>query len=73
MEILKPPAVAQILGCNENKVRKYIRRGIWTFGEFIPPNKTGKKTGDYPIYRAKLEKHIGRQLTDDEVSFRRSE
>ena len=59
-EIMKPPEVARILGCSEQKVREHIRRGIWKFGECIPKSKKGTKQDEFNIYRAKFEKWIGR-------------
>ena len=65
-EILKPPAVAPILGCSKQAVRENIRQKIWDFGECIPKEKTGKSTDTFNIYRAKLEAHIGRKLTEED-------
>ena len=60
-EIMSALEVSKILGCSPQMVREMIKRGIWKFGEFIPPGKNGnKKHGSYFIYRSKLYKHIGR-------------
>ncbi|WP_084002954.1 hypothetical protein [Dorea sp. D27] len=64
-EILKPPEVAKILGCSPQMVRERIRRGIWDFGECIP-KKSNSGRNEFNIYRSKLEKHIGRELTETE-------
>lgn len=66
-EILKPPEVAKILGISSQSVREHIRHGVWTFGECIPKEKTGKSTDTFNIYRTKLEKHIQRRITDEEL------
>lgn len=57
---MKPPEVAKILGCSEQKVREHIRQGIWDFGYCIPKSKTGKKTDEFIIIRSKFNKFIGR-------------
>ena len=67
-EILKPPETAWILGVSQQKVREHIRHGIWKFGECIPKELTGKKTDEFNIYRAQLEAHIKRPLTEEELS-----
>lgn len=63
-EIMKPPEVAKILGCSSQMVRERIRRGIWNFGECIPKKGNGGRD-EFNIYRSKLEKHIGRELRDE--------
>lgn len=65
--ILKPPAVAKILGCGEQAVREHLKRGLWDFGEYIPKGKRGRKTNEYNIPVAKLEAYIGRPLREDEI------
>ncbi len=58
-EILSAKQAAKILGVSPQCVRERIKRGIWTFGEMIPKEKTGNKYDSYCIYRKKLYKHIG--------------
>ena len=42
-EILSAKQAAKILGVSPQCVRERIKRGIWTFGEMIPKEKTGNK------------------------------
>lgn len=67
-EILKPPRVAMILGVGEQSVREHLKRGLWDFGEVIRGKDRGKVTIEYNIYRKKLERHIGRELTEEELA-----
>lgn len=66
-DILKPPAVAKILGCAPQAVREHLKRGLWDFGEYIPKGKRGRQTDEYNIPVAKLEAYLGRKLRDDEI------
>ena len=49
---------ARIIGCTGQMVRERIKRGIWTFGEYIPASKTGNKQDSYLINRKKLMKYL---------------
>lgn len=48
-QILNACQAARIIGCNPQIVRERIKRNIWTFGRFIPKEKTGKKLDSYEI------------------------
>lgn len=68
-DLLTVPEASRIMGCDPQKIREHIKRGIWDFGERIPKKATGSKRGDeYNIYRAKFEKHIGRKLTEEDFT-----
>lgn len=68
-EIFSVPEVSRMMGWGKQKIRERIKNGIWTFGDRIPKELTGNKRGDdYDIYRAKLEKHIGRKLTEEDFA-----
>ena len=43
---------ARELGCSPASVREHMRRKIWHIGVATPPEKTGKKTWEFAIYRA---------------------
>ena len=58
-EIISASAAAAILGYAPEKVRQYIKAGIWKFGERVPKEKTGRKQDSYIIYTRKLYKHLG--------------
>ena len=60
-ETMSAKAAAGILGCDPQLVRQRIRLGIWTFGECIPKEKTGRKNDTFIIYRRKLERYIGKE------------
>ncbi len=50
---------AKELGCSQQAVREHMKRGIWDLGEVIPP-KRNKKHYTYFIFRAKLDKILGK-------------
>ena len=58
---------ARILFMDPKTVKQMIRTGIWDFGEVIPGRKAGKKNDRIIIWTAKLAKHIGREITEDEI------
>ncbi len=58
-ETMRVPEAAQMLGCSQQAVRERIRRGIWTFGEVIPKEKTGNEIDSFIIHKRKLYKHLG--------------
>ena len=51
---------AKELGMSSQAVREHMRKGLFDIGDYIPKERTGKKQGEYHIYRPKLDKHIGR-------------
>lgn len=65
-EVTKVPQAALIIGCPQQKVRERMKRGIWDLGDYIPPSK-GRRIADYDIFKHKLEKFIGRELTAEEM------
>lgn len=65
---------ARELGCGPQAVREHMKRGIWDLGEVIPPEKLGKKTWGYYIYRSKLDRILGKELkSETSPSARRAE
>ncbi|MGL5437573.1 MAG: hypothetical protein ACRDBO_19665 [Lachnospiraceae bacterium] len=50
---------AKELGCDPLTVRFRMRNGEWDLGKAIPPG-AGKMHWQYHIYRAKLDKHLGK-------------
>lgn len=57
--------VAKIIGVGEPQVRNLMKRGALPIGQVLSPKMTGKKTYTYYVYRNKLEKYIGKSLTDE--------
>lgn len=51
---------AKELGCSQQAVREHMKLGIWDLGEVISPKRSKKKQYSYYIYRAKLDKILGR-------------
>lgn len=49
---------AQILGCSQQSVREHMKRGIWDLGVIV---KDSPKRTQYHIYRAKLNRMIGKE------------
>lgn len=67
-EIFNAQEAARYIGCTPQKVRERMKRKLWDLGEVIPKGKLGnKERSEYNIYRYKLEKHIGRKLTEEDV------
>lgn len=63
-EILTASEAAREIGCTSQKVRERMKRGMWDLGEVIEKEKLGRNAkNEYNIYRHKLEKFIGRELT----------
>lgn len=52
---------AKELGCSQQAVREHMKLGIWDLGEVIPPKRSKKKQYSYYIYRAKLDKILGKE------------
>lgn len=48
-EILSAVQTARVIGCDPKKVRERLKNGIWTFGEYIPAERTGKKQDCYEV------------------------
>ena len=59
---------AKILGIGAPQVRNFMKRGVMPIGQVLSPNQTGKSTYTFYVYRNKLEKYIGRNLTEEEIS-----
>lgn len=59
-ELISARAAAKILGVGPQKVRERIRQGIWTFGECVPKEKTGKKEDGFDVSVRKLYEFIGK-------------
>ena len=57
-EVISAKMASDILGVSPQSVREHIKKGVWTFGQYIP-HKSGK--GTYLIYRSRLMKFIGRE------------
>ena len=63
-EILTASEAAREIGCTPQKVRERMKRGMWDLGEVIKKEKLGRNAkNEYNIYRHKLEKFTGRELT----------
>ena len=52
---------AKELGIAEYAVREYMRRGILDIGFVVEPVK-GKRVRQYPIFRKKLDKVLGKDV-----------
>lgn len=57
-QILNACQAARIIGCSPQMVRERIKRGIWTFGKYIPKEKTGRKNDTYEIILNDLYKYL---------------
>ncbi len=62
-DILSVPVVARLLGMREQAIRELIKRGVWDCGSCY---KSGNRLV-YIIYRSRLEKTIGRKITQEEI------
>lgn len=50
---------AKEIGCDPDFLRQMMKKKKWDLGEVIPPEKGGKKTYTYYVFRAKLDKFLG--------------
>ena len=57
-EILSAPEAAKILGVPVAVMRFNLQKGIWKFGEVIPPKITGKKENTYRVYARRMCEHF---------------
>ena len=57
-EIINASEAARFLGVSPQMVRERIKRGIWTFGRYIPKEKFNGKKDRYEIYTQKMLKQI---------------
>ena len=62
-DILSVPVVARLLGMREQAIRELIKRGVWDCGSCY---KSGNRLV-YIIYRSRIEKTIGRRITQEEI------
>ncbi len=53
---------AKELGMAQQGVREYMKRGLLNIGEVFP-SVSGTKTLRYFIYRDKLNKYLGKEVT----------
>ena len=58
-ETMSAAAAARIIGCSPQMVRERIKRRIWTFGDHIPKEKTGKTQDSFIIFTKKLNRFLG--------------
>lgn len=63
-QILNATEAAKVIGCNPQKVRERLKRGMWKFGKAYPPDKDCE-VWRYEIPRAKLYSFLG--ITGEEV------
>lgn len=64
--IYTAPEAAEIIGCPVQKLRIRMQRKLWDLGAVYSPEKLGKTTWTYEIYRDKLEKFLGRKIEEGE-------
>lgn len=62
-ERVKLSDAARELGCSQQAVREHMKKGIWDLGRVVSPRQSGKKQWEYHIYRALLDKHLGKEAT----------
>ena len=64
MEKVSIKRSAEIIGINEQALRERMKAGVYDIGVCWKPK--GSKNYVYDIFKSKLEKLIGRTLTDEE-------
>lgn len=52
---------AKELGVSPQAVREHMKKKLWNLGDVLSPKQTEKKQWEYHIYRAKLDKHLGKE------------
>lgn len=57
------------LGMAPQGVREYMKKGLLDIGEVLPTiqNRTERKKYNYHIYRDKLDRHLGKGVSNEEV------
>ena len=65
-DILAIHEVALILGISDQALRVRLQQNVYDFGAVI--RMKGYKRKQYDIYRAKLEEHLGRKLTEEDFA-----
>ena len=63
-EMITTKQAAKVLGINEQALRERMKAGAYDIGVCWKPK--GSKNYVYDIFKSKLEKLIGRTLTDEE-------
>lgn len=58
-EILSAPEAARLIGVQVAVMRFNLQKGIWKFGEVIPPKITGKKENTYRVHARKMCEYFG--------------
>ena len=56
---------AKELGVSPQAVREHMKKKLWNLGDVLSPKQTGKSQWEYHIYRAKLDKHLGKDGRDN--------
>lgn len=56
-KIISASAAAKLIGCDSQMVRERLRRGMWTFGRAIPPDKD-HAYWTYEVYPDALGKYL---------------
>ena len=67
-DILSANQAAKVIGCNPQKVRERLKRGLWDFGEVIPASKSGLQQDSYEISKKQLANFL--RITDKELEER---
>lgn len=56
---------AKEIGCAPQAVREHMKRGIWDLGDVVLAEERGKMTDAYYVFRRKLDKFLGKEMTID--------
>lgn len=56
---------AKEIGCAPQAVREHMKRGIWDLGVVVKADQRGKTTDAYYVFRRKLDKFLGKEVTGD--------
>lgn len=67
-EILNASETARVIGCSPQMVRERIKRGIWTFGNVVTAEQSGKRQDSYEINKRALAERLG--ISVEEVERR---
>ena len=66
MDRVRTEKAAQIIGCSRRLLTYQMDKGIWDLWT-VTRSKTGRRS-QHIVFRAKLEKMIGRPLTGEEIN-----
>lgn len=67
-DFIDATTAARVMGCNPQKVRERVKRGIWKIGRAVTGKEAGQKLNAYEISKKKLAAFL--EITPEELEER---